>query len=229
MVIDVGAEFSPFLSGSGSPVLGDIEPHILERALQIAMDLAREGREGRPVGAIYVLGDYEQVVKSCQQMVINPFRGYRDDEKSIMDPFLEETLKEFATIDGAIVIRGDGVVMSAGVFLRPGKAAEKLLAGLGARHTAAAAITTTTAAVMVPKRTCRTLPPREALMTLAVRVRRSAPEGRKVSSRSTPALKRFCGFLKLAPPPPRSRKAESSGFSSEPAGRTNMGRLSFSR
>ncbi len=149
MVIDVGAEFSPFLSSSTAAVLGDIEPHILERALQIAMDLAREGREGRPVGAIYVLGDYEQVVKSCQQMVINPFRGYRDDEKSIMDPFLEETLKEFATIDGAIVIRGDGVVMSAGVFLRPGKAAEKLPAGLGARHTAAAAITATTTAVSV--------------------------------------------------------------------------------
>jgi DNA integrity scanning protein DisA with diadenylate cyclase activity len=149
MVIDVGAEFSPFLSSSTSAVLGDIEPQILERALQIAMDLAREGREGRPVGAIYVLGDYEQVVKSCQQMVINPFRGYRDDEKSIMDPFLEETLKEFATIDGAIVIRGDGVVMSAGVFLRPGKAAEKLPAGLGARHTAAAAITAITAAFSV--------------------------------------------------------------------------------
>ena len=66
-----------------------------------------------------------------------------------MDPFLEETIKEFATIDGAFVIRGDGVVMSAGVFLKPEKAAEDLPAGLGARHTAAAAITANTAAVSV--------------------------------------------------------------------------------
>ena len=66
-----------------------------------------------------------------------------------MDPFLEETVKEFATIRGAFVIRGDGVFMSAGVFLKPEKVAAELLAGLGARHTAAAAITATTAAVSV--------------------------------------------------------------------------------
>ncbi len=149
MVIDVGAKFSPFLSSSTSAVLADLNPGVLERALQIAMDLAREGREGRPVGAIFVIGDYEQVVKSCRQMVINPFRGYRDDEKSIMDPFLEETIKEFATIDGAFVIRGDGVLMSAGAFLKPEKTAEEFPAGLGARHTAAAAITASTAAFSV--------------------------------------------------------------------------------
>lgn len=54
-----------------------------------------------------------------------------------------------ATIDGAFVIRGDGVIMSAGVFLKSAKPAESLPAGLGARHTAAAAITATTAAVSV--------------------------------------------------------------------------------
>jgi len=149
MVIDVDAEFSPFLSNSTSTILGDVEPQVMEITLQIAMDLSREGREGRAIGAVFVLGDYAKVMKSCQQMVINPFRGYRDDEKSIIDPFLEETVKEFATIDGAFVIRGDGVVMSAGVFLKPGKTATDLPAGLGARHTAAAAITATTAAVSV--------------------------------------------------------------------------------
>ena len=149
MVVEVGDQFSPLLPGATAAVLGDLKPQILERALRIAVDLAREGREGRPVGTIFVLGDYEQVAQSCQQMVINPFRGYTDEERSVMDPFLEETIKEFATIDGAFVIRGDGVIMSAGAFLKSEKRAEGLPAGLGARHTAAAAITATTAAVSV--------------------------------------------------------------------------------
>lgn len=39
--------------------------------------------------------------------------------------------------------------MTAGVFLKTGKAAAALPAGLGARHAAAAAITTTTAAFSI--------------------------------------------------------------------------------
>ena len=148
-VIDIGDQFSPLLTNPISTPLCDLQPHILERTLQIAIDLASEGREGKPVGAIFVLGDYDRVIQFCQQMVINPFRGYRDDEKSIMDPFLEETIKEFATIDGAFVIRGDGVIMSAGVYLKHEKDAEELPGGLGARHTAAAAVTATTAAFSV--------------------------------------------------------------------------------
>jgi diadenylate cyclase len=148
MVIDVETDFPSLLSGASSTALGDVKSHILERMLQIAISLASEGREGKAVGAIFVLGDYDHVIMNSQQMIINPFRGYNDDEKSILDPFLEETIKEFATIDGAFVITGDGVIMTAGVFLRTDKAAA-LLPGLGARHTAAAAITTITAAFSI--------------------------------------------------------------------------------
>jgi DNA integrity scanning protein DisA with diadenylate cyclase activity/mannitol/fructose-specific phosphotransferase system IIA component (Ntr-type) len=148
-VVEAGSGLAPALTGSLGDERGDVAPQILERALQIAVDLAREGREGKPVGAIFVLGDYEVVVRSCQQMVINPFRGYRDDEKSLMDPFLEETIKEFAAIDGAFLIRGDGVVMAAGAFLRPGEGLVELQAGLGSRHIAAAAITAASRAVSI--------------------------------------------------------------------------------
>ena len=148
-VIDVGAEFAPYISAETPAVLGDVQPQIMERVLQIAMDIAREGREGKPIGAIFVVGDYPNVIEHCQQMVINPFRGYEDDEKSIIDPFLEETVKEFAAIDGAFVIRGDGVVMAAGVYLKHSKAAAELPSGFGARHTAAAGITAVTSAVSV--------------------------------------------------------------------------------
>ena len=82
-------------------------------------------------------------------MVINPFRGYRDEERSILDPSLEETIKEFSTIDGAFVLRGDGVVLSAGAYLRSDKPAGELASGLGARHAAASAITAQTDAVAI--------------------------------------------------------------------------------
>jgi len=149
LVIDVGREFPTVFAKSTDTPLGDVEPQVLEKVLLIATDIAREGREGRPVGTTFVLGDYERVVKYCRQMVINPFRGYSEEEKSILDPSLEETVKEFSTIDGAFILRGDGVIMSAGTFLRPEKAAPNLPSGLGARHAAAAALTQTTACVAV--------------------------------------------------------------------------------
>lgn len=149
LVIDLGREFPTMLSRPSETPLGDVEPQVLEKVLQIATDISREGREGRPVGTAFVIGDYPRVLQYCRQMVINPFHGYREEEKSILDPSLEETIKEFSTIDGAFIIRGDGVIMSAGTFLRPEKTSVKLPSGLGARHAAAAALTAFTSSVAV--------------------------------------------------------------------------------
>jgi diadenylate cyclase len=149
LVIDVGREFPTVFAKTADTPLGDLEPQVLEKVLQIATDISREGREGRPVGTTFVLGDYERVARYCRQMVINPFRGYSEEEKSILDPSLEETIKEFSTIDGAFIVRGDGVIMSAGTFLRPERAAPNLPSGLGARHAAAAALSQTTSCLAV--------------------------------------------------------------------------------
>ncbi len=149
LVIDVGREFPTVFSKSTSTPLGDVEPQVLEKVLQIATDISREGREGRPVGTAFVIGDYDKVLQYCRQMVINPFRGYSEEEKNILDPSIGETVKEFSTIDGAFMIRGDGVIMSAGTFLRPDKSAVNLPSGLGARHAAAAALTAISASLAV--------------------------------------------------------------------------------
>ncbi|HET6484795.1 MAG TPA: diadenylate cyclase [Spirochaetia bacterium] len=149
LVIDVGREFPTVFVRPAVAPLGDVEPQVLEKVLQIAEGIAREGREGRPVGTAFVVGDYDHVLQYCRQMVINPFHGYGPEEKSILDPSLEETVKEFSTIDGAFVIRGDGVIMSAGTFLRPERSAPSLPSGLGARHAAAAALSQITASLAV--------------------------------------------------------------------------------
>ncbi len=149
LVIDVGKEFSPIFASHSTAPIGDVEPQVLEKVLQIAADISREGREGKQVGTTFVIGDYERVHTYCRQMVINPFRGYLEDEKSVLDPSLGETVKEFSTIDGAFILRGDGIIMSAGTFLRPEKTSVNLPSGLGARHAAAAALTAITGALAV--------------------------------------------------------------------------------
>jgi DNA integrity scanning protein DisA with diadenylate cyclase activity len=101
------------------------------------------------VGALFVLGDFGHVREWSHQMVVNPFKGYRDEEKSILDPSLAETIKAFSTIDGAFLIRGDGVIEAAGAYVRSGKLATGLRSGFGARHTAAATITENTQAAAV--------------------------------------------------------------------------------
>ena len=118
--------------------------------LTLATQLAGEGREGRPVGALFVLGDSERVLRQSRGLVLNPFQGHPESGRNVLDPALEETLKEFAAIDGAFIVRGDGVVLTAGSHLLPSSAASpRLASGLGTRHAAAAGISATTDAVAV--------------------------------------------------------------------------------
>ena len=119
VVIDVAKEYDFFLTTSQNVVPPDVKPEVLERVLALAGEIAVEGREGKPVGAIFVLGDTNSVNGYVRQLIINPFRGYSEAERSILDPSLTETIKEFAAIDGAFIITGDGIVLSAGSYLRP--------------------------------------------------------------------------------------------------------------
>ena len=74
--------------------------------------------------------------------MINPFHGYREEALSILDITLEETIKEFALLDGAFVADRRGRLISAGTYLVPSEeAVVELASGLGARHRAAASIT----------------------------------------------------------------------------------------
>jgi len=149
MVIDVSREIPIFLPAHPTSLLGDVKPPVLEKVLHLATAISLEGREGKPTGAFFVLGDYENVRQMSHQLIINPFKGYKDDEKSILDPSLEETVKEFSTLDGAFLVRGDGVIEAAGAYLRFPKAIAELPSGLGARHAAAANITAYTRALSV--------------------------------------------------------------------------------
>jgi diadenylate cyclase len=113
---------------------------VLERVIGIATELAVEGREGRPVGCLFVVGDSEKIEQMTKPLVLNPFFGYKEEDRNILNPFMDETIKEFSSIDGAFVIRGDGVIESAGSLIQAADMNHVLPSGLGTRHAAAAAV-----------------------------------------------------------------------------------------
>jgi DNA integrity scanning protein DisA with diadenylate cyclase activity len=148
-VTDVQAAFSLFFSVSRELDLGASTQRVMLRVVELAVELATEGREGKPTGALFVVGDSVEVGRHCQQMLMNPFKGYDEKHRNILDPGLTETIKELSRIDGAFVITDDGVIESAGTYLRVDVDIPELPSGLGARHTAAASITAVSEAVAV--------------------------------------------------------------------------------
>jgi len=122
---------------------------VFQRVVSVALELSNEGREGKSVGTLFVIGDADKVAEHTEQLIMNPFRGYPEEVCSILDDRMAETVKEFSTIDGAFVIRGDGIVLSAGTLVRAAMVDEDLPKGLGSRHAAAAGITRLTNAVAI--------------------------------------------------------------------------------
>jgi DNA integrity scanning protein DisA with diadenylate cyclase activity/mannitol/fructose-specific phosphotransferase system IIA component (Ntr-type) len=140
VVVDVEKEFQSLLTGHADLLPADVKPEVLERVIAVATELAVEGREGRPVGCLFVVGDSDKVQNLTKPLVLNPFYGYKEEDRNILNPFMDETIKEFSSIDGAFVIRGDGVVESAGSLIQAADYNHTLPSGLGSRHAAAAAI-----------------------------------------------------------------------------------------
>jgi diadenylate cyclase len=151
IVTEVGREYEILAPGADlMTTASDILPEVIERVVDIASELGSEGREGRAVGAIFVLGDTDRVLSLTRQLLLNPFKGYPPEERNILDSSLEETVKELATLDGAFIVRGDGVMETCGTYIRTTSPSDsELPRGLGARHHAAAAITAVTDAIAV--------------------------------------------------------------------------------
>lgn len=149
VIVDVEREFQTLLTGHADLMPEDVKPEVLERVIAIATELAVEGREGKPVGCLFVVGDAPKVEKLIKPLVLNPFYGYKEEDRNILSPFMDETVKEFSSIDGAFIIRGDGVVSSAGSLIQAADSDHMLPSGLGSRHAAAAAISVATECISI--------------------------------------------------------------------------------
>jgi diadenylate cyclase len=124
--------------------------HVVTRRVErLAREIAREGREGKPVGCFFVVADPDEITGLTHQLIVNPFLGYPREERNVLDPSLEETIKEFSKIDGAFVIARDGTVESAGTYIavNPQQLAHR--PGEGTRHASARAVTSVSEAIAV--------------------------------------------------------------------------------
>jgi DNA integrity scanning protein DisA with diadenylate cyclase activity/mannitol/fructose-specific phosphotransferase system IIA component (Ntr-type) len=140
-VVDIDREFDTVLTTKADMLPASVKPEVIERVLAIATELGVEGREGHPVGCLFALGNAEKILEHSKPLILNPFFGYKDEDRNILNPFMDETVKELSSIDGAFIIRGDGVLMAAGTLLHAPEYSHELPSGLGTRHAAAAAIT----------------------------------------------------------------------------------------
>ena len=128
----------------------DSRRRTLEEVIQLAVELAREGREGRKIGTLFVVGDCRRVLELSRPLLLDPLFGHARELLHIERPEFRETVKELAQLDGAFVVGDDGTFLSAGRFVDVDLTSpENFLPGLGARHAAAASITRETDAVAV--------------------------------------------------------------------------------
>ena len=133
--------------------LRQLETRVPQDTLKLVVDLAieigREGREGKPVGTLFVVGDSRKVLSCSRAAGFDPVRGYSRRDRNLNDPRVREGIKEIAQMDGAIIVSADGTVEASCRYLDCSAANVTLSKGLGARHWAAAAISRATNAVAV--------------------------------------------------------------------------------
>lgn len=121
----------------------------LQSVVNLALEIGREGREGKPVGTLFVVGDTRKVLAMSHPTGFDPVKGYSRKERNLKNPRVRDGVKEFAQLDGAIIVANDGTVEAAARYLDAPAHDIALTKGLGARHWAAAAISRATNAVAV--------------------------------------------------------------------------------
>ncbi len=137
--LEVKREISPIFSQASDLLPAHVLPEVFERVLSLATELAIEGREGKPIGCLFILGESKNLSPFVQPLVLNPFFGYSANERNILQPSIDETIKEYALLDGAFIINGNGILESAGSLVKINERIA-LPGGFGTRHAAAIAI-----------------------------------------------------------------------------------------
>ena len=122
----------------------------LEEIVMLAVEIAREGREGRKIGTLFVVGDVDNVLAQSRSLLLDPLYGHANELLRVDRPEFRETVKEFAQLDGAFVLGDDGTFVSAGRYIDVDVSfPSNFMPGLGTRHAAAASISRTTNAIAV--------------------------------------------------------------------------------
>lgn len=118
----------------------NITPEVLESVVNVALEIGKEGREGKKIGTAFILGNKEKLSAYTRQLILNPFEGHPEDQRNIMNSSIRETIKELSQMDGVFLIGEDGTVLSGGTYLNV-DVSDIDMPGYGTRHRCSAAIT----------------------------------------------------------------------------------------
>lgn len=122
---------------------------IIEKIIEIGTEIKEEGREGKKIGTMFIIGDEEEISPYLKPLILNPFFGYPENMRDIVNNDLSETIKEFAQLDGAFVINNRGIVLTAGTYVDIDTSEITGKSGQGTKHLAATAITKKTSCVAI--------------------------------------------------------------------------------
>ena len=125
----------------------DIDDEVFDAVFSICLEISREGREARKVGTAFIIGDTENVLAKSRQLILNPFAGHQTADRMVTNHDIRENIKELAQLDGAFVIRGDGLIEAAARYITVDTSGVGIPKGLGTRHSSVAAITLVTGAI----------------------------------------------------------------------------------
>jgi DNA integrity scanning protein DisA with diadenylate cyclase activity len=121
----------------------------LQTVVNMALEIGREGREGKPVGTLFVVGDSRKVLASSRPVGFDPVKGYARKDRNLKSIRVREGIKEVAQMDGAIIVAPDATVEATARYIDAPAANITLSKGLGTRHWTAAAISRATKAIAV--------------------------------------------------------------------------------
>jgi PAS domain S-box-containing protein len=125
----------------------DVREDVFDAVFHICTEISVEGREGKAVGTTFLIGDAENVMGKSRQIMLNSFEGHPPEMRIVTNPDLKENIKEFAQLDGAFVVTGDGFITASGRYITVDTSCVNLPKGMGTRHNSVAAITDMTKAV----------------------------------------------------------------------------------
>jgi DNA integrity scanning protein DisA with diadenylate cyclase activity len=125
----------------------EYDSDMLESLIELAVEIAREGREGRRVGTLFMLGDENSVLARSRPLILDPLAGHPESSRHVADLNLRGTIKELAQLDGGFVVSHGGIFLSACRYLDAVDAQVQVPLGLGSRHIAAANMSAVTKAV----------------------------------------------------------------------------------
>ena len=84
-------------------IVPDCPRDVLEHTIQLAVEIAREGREGRKVGTIFVLGDEQTTLQLSKPLILDPLEGHPSELKKVSEYLKPVSIKK----DGILCKEGD--------------------------------------------------------------------------------------------------------------------------